>query len=196
MQVRIRAQAKSLCTAGGCHVWLGAYSLSLSGKSHIHKCRHNKLCHLCTSDPTIYKESDCKMMWRGEEASDSSTLLIRLMMLASCHLHTHTHTLKSTETTQKSFQATPSTPRILQQGDFLIGLHISIVAVIITFTSCDSTHSYAVSFRLKNTQLRYIIKYYHHFPQHATLSSHRTLWKPRVRIRISRSAMVNTCSTC
>lgn len=49
----------------------------------------------------IYKWNNGGIMWRGEKRSDSSTLLIRMMVLASCHKH------RTTETTPDSKKNPP-----------------------------------------------------------------------------------------
>lgn len=76
---------------------LEAYFLYLSYTCMNADTRGRVLRSLLTPN-LIYKWNNNSMMWRGEKQSDSSTLLIRVMVLASCQTH------KTTEATQKYLQ--------------------------------------------------------------------------------------------
>lgn len=90
--------AEASRSAGGVY-WEHIFSISCV-HTRTRTAQASVLRALLTPD-LIYKWNNGRIMWRGEKQSDSSTLLIRMMVLASCHKHKTTET-KKLETTPDS----------------------------------------------------------------------------------------------
>lgn len=89
MHAHVQAELLAQQVVAGVVHWKHILSLSLSLRyAHINADTTDRVLRALLTPDLVYKWNNSRMMWRAEKQSDSSTLLIRMMVLASCHTHT------------------------------------------------------------------------------------------------------------